>query len=155
MSILMIGQREEAEIKNIIAAARAKPKPWVLTKALVQDDPTAVLMLGDRKAGVDEFLKEYPSHQIMLGTYRVAFSIEEQPAGMFRHLSMSSARAGVVPGPQALQMACEAFGFSSALCAIVGSDDVHIRSEQLPSRVWLEEFEPKRFAVNVIELDAP
>jgi hypothetical protein len=79
--------------------------------------------------------------------YRAAFSFEEQPAGLVRHLSVSvdTKKPGDCPSIPAMQMIASAFGIEWSL----DSGD---------ARVWLEEFEPGKYAVNliaVIDSDQP
>lgn len=103
---------------------------------------------------VEDVRAIYPTQHIVLGTYRCALSFEEQPAGLFKHLSVSSERSDKVPGMEAMQMVCEAFGFSERLCRLIGNRNaaINVAVEGLPSRVWLEEFDKDHYAVNVIEL---
>lgn len=140
MSVLIIGAEEEQAIHRAVTRARAKPKPWALTKAIADGSPKALLLLGDRKVGADKVLEKYPSQNVMLGTYRAAISFEEQPAGLFKHLSVSSHAKGKVPGPEVMKMVCKAFGFSGL-------------PPTRPGRVWAEEFEPGHIAINIIEIE--
>lgn len=152
--ILVIGHAEQVEIEQALEAARARPMPWDLFKTFAQNGTEArALLLIDRKAGLEEARKQYPSQQIILGTYRVALSFEEQPAGVYKHISVSSERKGKVPGPEVMQMVCEAFGFSDKLCAAIGGGRAMLGSDKLPFRAWLEEFDPGHIAINVIELE--
>lgn len=138
MSILVIGPAEEKLIADAVEAARKTTIPLSVLKAMGSDDPATVLLLGDRKVGVEEMRQRYKSQQVMLGTYRVALSFEEQPAGLVRHLSVST-RKGKIPGLEVMAMVLPAFGFTGIPL-------------QRPGRVWNEEFEPGWFAVNVVEL---
>lgn len=57
--------------------------------------------------------------------YLVAFSIEERhPCGTCRHMSMSSAKKGRVPTPEAVWMIAEELGFNGGLsaCAVWNED---------------------------------
>lgn len=152
MSVMIVGEAERLAIAEAIKQARANPIPLRVGQSFAPDRPTTRLMLRDRKPGTEEIRQFYPPQHVMLGTYRTAFSFEEQPAGLMRHLSVSSAARDKVPGPEAMQMACEAFGFSEALCKIIGSPRATLFSPERPFRAWVEEFEPGRFAINVIEL---
>lgn len=142
MSILVIGPDEQREIDKAIERARAKPTPWE-ARALFIDESSSIAQLEDVR-------RMYPTQQLMLGTYQVAFSFEYQPAGLFRHLSVSSRAAGKVPGPEVMQMVCEVFKFSDALCRAIGEPE-H-KQQVVAARVWAEEYEPDRMAINVIEL---
>jgi hypothetical protein len=68
--------------------------------------------------------------------YRIVFSIEHQPSGNVRHLSMSVGQEGKMPSVEAVMILLPLFGFTNELqdCAL------HI-----------EEFEPKKHAVNILE----
>lgn len=139
MSILVIGPQEEAEIAAAIKRARENPVPLdVARRYAVKGEG---VKLADRKPGTDEMRQIYQPQMVMLGTYRAMFSFEEQAFGLCRHLSVSSQAKGKVPGPEVMQMVCEAFGFSGLPL-------------QHPGKIWVEEFEPGRHAVNFVELDA-
>lgn len=139
MSVLIIGPEEERKIHDAVEQARANPVPWSVMKAIADGSPTTTLLLGDRKVGVDEVREKYPPQNVMLGTYRAAISFEHQPAGLCRHLSVSSHNPKKVPGLEVMIMVAEAFGFANF-------PPTH-------GRIWTEEFEPSRFAVNVIEVE--
>jgi hypothetical protein len=142
MSVLLIGPEEKEMIATALQEARANPTPLEALMAVADGSPTFTLKLSDRKdpQKVEDVQRLYPSQQLMLGTYRVAISYEMQPAGMFKHLSVSSARKGKVPGPEVMQMVMEEFGFSGL-------------PPLRPHRIWVEEFEPGWEAVNVAELE--
>jgi hypothetical protein len=153
MSFLVIGSNEKRAIRNAIVKARAKPTPWEALKAVADESSTPTVLLRDRKPGVAAARRDYQSQNVMLGTYRAALSFEYQPAGLMRHLSVSSQAAGMVPGPEVMQMICEAYGFSGMLCKAIGSPRATVYAPTRPFRVWVEEFEPGRMAINVIELE--
>lgn len=136
MSILVLGPAEEAAIKRAVDYARAHVIPWSHLKDAIDDDraaPRDVLKLEDRKPGFERPESEH----IMLGTYRCSISFEEQPAGILRHLSISSHRRGRIPGEEVIAMVLPAFGFS-----------VPIEN----GKIWLEEFLPGWMAVNFVEV---
>lgn len=150
MSVLVIGSKEQRAIHDAIERARAKPTPWALAKAIADGTPTPTMMLKDRKPGTISVRIEYPPQNVMLGTYRAAISFEEQPAGLIRHLSVSSHAKGKVPGRQVMAMVCAEFGFSKPLCrALISSKDWPLVQT---ARAWVEEYEPGHFAINVIEI---
>jgi hypothetical protein len=141
--VLFIGETETKAIAAAVAAARAKPMPWAVFREIAIDDrerPTHTLTLDQRRQAdrLAEIKREYPSHFVQLGTYTAAISFEEQPDGLMRHLSIASRDPGKAPNEHAIRMAAEAFGFS---------DFPPLR----PYRVWIEEFEPGRVAVNLVE----
>jgi hypothetical protein len=147
MSILLIGPAEQKKIKDAIGRATARPVRWETVKDVATGDYTPTLKLDERKRkpGVVRPASEH----LILGNVRVAYSHEEQPAGMFRHLSASVRRPGKLPHPMACAMICEAFGFSPAICAVIMQAPV---TEAFVGRIWLEEFDPGHYAVNIIEL---
>jgi len=109
------------------------------------DHPTDTLTLGEHEQQVDanrlaEIKREYPSHFVQLGTYVIAISFEEQPNGLMRHLSIASSDKSKVPNEHAVAMAVKAFGFSAW-------------PPVRPYRVWIEEYEPGRTAINLVELE--
>jgi hypothetical protein len=67
--------------------------------------------------------------------FHVCFSIEEQPVGMVRHVSISVDTPGKCPSESAVAMIAEAFGILEPF-----------------DRIWLEEFEPGHHCVNVIKV---
>jgi hypothetical protein len=137
--VLFIGEAERAAIKAAVERARANPVPWESLQAIALGDESPSLPLNERPKGTRELREKYPSQHLMLGTYQAAISFELQPAGLMRHLSVSSRLRGKVPGLEVMEMLVVEFGFSGWPL-------------QRPSRVWMEEFEPKHHAVNVVEL---
>ena len=137
--VLFINEEARAAITQAVAKARQTPTPWV-PELVDKDQASHLSTLQNRAPGVADLRKQYPSQHLMLGTYHAAISFEYQPAGLFRHLSVSSQARGKVPGLEVMQMLIEEFGFSGWPL-------------QRPNRVWMEEYEPKRHAVNVLELE--
>jgi hypothetical protein len=145
MSILVIGIEEQEKIKEALAQARAKPMPLSVMMEIAIDDrkkPSNTLALKDRdKSGrLEAIRKEYPSHHVQLGMFTAAISFEEQPNGMTRHLSVSSYKKGRAPNEAAMQMVAEAFEFSGW-------------PPKRPHRIWVEEYEEGRSAVNLVEME--
>jgi hypothetical protein len=137
MGVLIVDAKVKAEIAAMIERARAKPVPLsVVREGAIPGDKTEVT-LADRKPGFERL----PSQHIILGSYRAAFSIEEQPHGFCRHLSISARRPGSVPNIPVIEKVAKLFGFvfEEVVDPPVG-------------RVWLEEFEPGHHAVNIIQL---
>ncbi|MCK1670366.1 hypothetical protein [Bradyrhizobium sp. 150] len=155
MSILVIGEAEQQEIISAIAVARARPTPWAKLKVIADGNEGPTLDLKDRKHAdlVETIHREYPSQCVKLGTYEAAISFEEQPAGLMKHLSVSSARRGRVPGPEVMQMVCEAFGFDETVCRAMGGERASVLKPERAARAWVEEFAPGRHAINVVELE--
>jgi hypothetical protein len=137
--ILVINEKARKDIAKAVERARERPTPWV--PELVDDNQDVNLSrLEDRRPGSFELRQKYPSQHLVLGTYHAAISFEYQPAGLFRHLSVSSQMRGKVPGLEVMEMLVVEFGFSGWPL-------------QRASRMWMEEFEHKRHAVNVVELE--
>lgn len=145
MSVLMIGATELKEIDRLVRFAKDNVVPWAITKDAAMP-MSAEMKLKDRKPGAER----PPSQHIVLGNVRVAYSHEEQPAGIFRHLSASVRRPGRTPNPFVMAVICEAFGFSAALCSVL-SEPTTSHEPVAEAGIWLEEFDPGHHAVNVIE----
>jgi hypothetical protein len=137
--ILIMNAEARKQIAQAIEKARARPTPWVAPLA-DGSSSDSYLSFKDRPSGIAALRQEYPSQHLMLGTYHAAISFEHQPAGLFRHLSVSSQRPGRVPGMEVMEALVLEFGFSGWPLQRAG-------------RVWMEEYERKRHAVNVIELE--
>jgi hypothetical protein len=137
MSVLILGPNERQQIEAAKTRAAKNPVRWETIKDAAISDRRKDLALADRKPGIER----PPSEHMMFGTVRAAYSVEEQPAGMFRHLSMSVPRKGWLPDLHVVGMLCEAFGFGDF--------------PPLAGHVWTEEFDPGHHAVNVIELITP
>jgi hypothetical protein len=148
MSVLIIGKPEKIKIAKLVAHAAAYPVRWETMKDVAIAGGRAELKLADRKPGAER----PPSEHVPVGKVRVAYSHEEQPAGMFRHLSASVARPGKLPHHRAVAMICEAFGFSKLMCEMIAGLDGPPPAEKPAGMVWLEEFDPGHQAVNVLEL---
>lgn len=135
MSVLVITPNDYAKIDAMVADARKRCIPWSALQhgaAIGHDKP--VLALEERKPGFER----PPSQHIELGSFRVAFSFEEQPAGVCRHLSVSCLRPGKLPAQPVVAMVAEAFGFASFPPA--------------EGLIWVEEYAPGEYAVNVVEV---
>jgi len=152
MSVLVIGPEEQDKIRDAIKQASARPIPWEVMQSVIVDDranPSPTLTLAERRPGVDDVRKAYPSQLVILGTYHAAISFEHQPDFLVRHLSVSSHAKGRIPGPEVMNMVCKAFDFSKELChAFIDHKSVTL---QRSARVWVEEYEPGRVAINVTE----
>lgn len=53
--------------------------------------------------------------------YRCVFSIEDQPMGLSRHLSVSVPRKGSAPSPPSVAMLMVEFGFSRSFASFIGT----------------------------------
>lgn len=137
MSILIISDSDQRRIDEIVTHAREHFVPWSELQHGVVLDYSPELKLDDRVAGF-----ERPASQhIHLGDFRVAFSFEEQPSGIVRHLSVSVKDGRKLPHPIAVERLCQAFGFKNFPPEDGG--------------IWREEFDPGRWAINVAEVADP
>jgi hypothetical protein len=137
MPVLLIGKTERENIAKVIAYAKAHPLSIeALRKSMVAD--AATVRLKDRQPGHER----QPGQHIMFpGGYHAAFSIEQQPPGFCSHLSVSvegRAKKGMMPSEPAVQMICEEFGVPYPA-----------------DKIWVEEYQPGEFAVNLVSLYAP
>lgn len=142
MSVLILTAEDRENISIAIRLARANPIPWDEIEKLAVDHKP---QFDEKRAQLaDEVYKKYPTQCFTFGNISVAFSFEYQPAGFMRHLSVALAngRPRAVPGYEVVKMLALEFGFS-------GFPPTNAY------RIWTEEFESQRFAVNVIELDEP
>lgn len=140
----------EQQIKDAVVKARANVIPWETVKNTSVDQWTDTLKLSDRKPG---FRPSSVHVDIPVG-YRAAISFEEQPAGIFRHMSVSTPRKGEkhLPHPVVIAVCCKLFGFSDVIVRLLkgeGKPGV----DMWAGRIWTEEFDKGHFAVNVIELE--
>jgi hypothetical protein len=140
MSVFIVNEKIRRQIRAKIAKARRLTTPLQTTKKYGFDDDRPTLTYGERET---EFLRTYPPQSMIIGSYQIAFSFEEQPSGLYRHISVSVAQRGKTPHPTAMQMIIKEFGFDCVLDA----------PPSRPARVWLEEFEPGHHAINVTELE--
>lgn len=140
MAILLIGPQELADIAA--AKERARLHPVMLETVRAGAIPGRdTVRLADRKPG---WKRPFPSQQVLIRFgYRAAITVEEQPAGMCWHLSVSVERDDPKwrPTPEAVTAICAAFGINFADSLEHGM-------------VWQEEYEPDRFAINVLSVFA-
>lgn len=143
MSVLVISEKDKEDIGIAVRLARANPTPWEELSKVAEGTPTPETKFDEERAKLaDEIYKKYPTQSFLLGTIRVVFNFEYQPAGLFRHLScaLSHKKGGKVPSYEAVKRIALEFGFTGW-------------PPKNAYRVWAEEFEPGRYAVNVIELE--
>lgn len=140
MTVVVIGPKEEAAIAELKAYARANCTPWSeLHKSVIKT--AGDISLADRESVP---MPPRPEHRhIMLGTAEVAASYEEQPVGICLHLSIAVPHSppGKLPHPAVVEMIAKAFGF--------------IKLPIQQGLIWIEEYEPGRSAVNIVEVVEP
>jgi hypothetical protein len=114
-------------IDAAVDAARAKPVPWEVFKRAAEgiDQDQTTLSLKDRPP---DFKRPQSQHVLIPMGFRASISFEDQPAGLVRHLSIS------VEGGKAI-------GFSVP------------KAFESFERVWTEEYEPGKWAINLLQLD--
>jgi hypothetical protein len=124
---LIIGETQKRDLRILRERAALDPV-----------DALAVLELVKTPAGKGELLEHMRALTILIPAgYMVTFSIETgHPAGVCRHMSMSSPRRHHVPTPDAVWMVCEELGFVDGLGAC---------------KVWLEDLDDGEKAVNVAQ----
>lgn len=138
LRMLIINQAVKAEIVAAIERARANPLPLAETMKIAILDDRTELKLADRKGRPQRFNSQ---GLLLPGGFQVSFSFEEQPAGIVRHLSVSVDTPGKFPQPAAVEMIAKEFGFSG-----FPPDG---------GKVWMEEFRPGHYCINVAELAHP
>lgn len=138
MSVMVLGPELLRQIAAAIAEARKHTTPIQTTMKAAEGVPQgkSILTLEDRSPDH----KPKVTQQVLIPVgYRASISFEEQPAGLCRHLSISieNRPPGVMPSVIAVKMICAQFGvnFDNGL-------------------IWEEEYEPGRFAINIVSLDS-
>lgn len=131
-SPLLIGQQEELLLQKLAHYAQAHPF-----------DVRAAVELCKTPAGLEQHKNNLDAYTVSIPTaFLVTFTIEEQPIGLVRHLSMSSKVTGRTPNPIGVWMVAQCLGFwgpSIEAC-------YHIYPEELPNN---------RRAINLIQLVTP
>jgi hypothetical protein len=95
----------------------------------------AELSRHDINAGASRF--DFASHTLDLPFgYRVTFTVEQQPIGFCRHLSVSVSTPRKLPAIAVVEMLMSEFGFINRLGKVP---------------LWTETFDPGHQAINIIE----
>lgn len=123
MRVLLIDDSIRAKIKTLIDYAEKNPFSM---DELLDTHNKELAPAGD----MDGF-----SLQIPMG-YMVVYSIEKQPMGKVRHLSVSVGTENKMPSQESVQMIMEEFGFKNKL---------------LNCSVSIEEVSPVKKAINILE----
>jgi len=143
MAILLIGEKEKAAIRTAIERARRRPLPWDAGRDIMMSD-RPVLKLDDRRPATSAVRARHRPEQVLIPIgYRAMVSFEQQPAGMCMHLSISVERKDpkFTPSVPAVTAIAQEFG--------IGPDAMH------DGKVWMEEYEPGRHAVNIVVVTEP
>jgi len=137
--MLMITPEIESEIAAAIAKARANVIPWKKVSPLAAAHDAFLVELADRKPGTE--LRPPSVGLTFPGGVTAAISFEEQPAGILRHVSFATGYPGKkrLLNPVMLAELCKLFGVREF--------------PPTQGRVWVEEFQPGYYAINVIELE--
>lgn len=131
MRVLVIGPEDQANIKAAVDLARASPMSAETMQKFKDVKPKEVLRLEDR-AGMPDVERVRGYVQLSFG-YNAIVTFEDQPEfGLCMHLSVSVDEIGKLPDIHAVHMIGEQFGIL------------------MPLHIWLEEFEPEHFAVNIL-----
>lgn len=118
MRPLVIGNNEKERLKQV--------KEYAETHPFSVDDILDMMNRELGGAGTD------PNHQCIIPfDYQVIFTVENQPHGTVRHLSMSVPGRGRFPNPHACQMVMDELGFLNKIdggkCEVkVIEDKIHI-----------------------------
>lgn len=141
MAELILGPRELERMWEIVSYARANPiQIDRVREGAVTGDPD-VIELKDRKPG---FVRPATQHMVFSTVdgrqFRAAFSIEQQPAGLCKHLSVSTfgPKKGILPLQNVVYQIAALFGLSMPF-----------------DKVWREEYDVGAYALNMLSLCAP
>jgi hypothetical protein len=131
MRVLFLTEQKKAEIQRLIRYAEDHVVLIDHTKRVLE--------------GIAPPVGDDPQHVVHVDLgYRCVFSIEEQPMGLCRHLSVSINRKGKWPAPEAVNVLLEAFGFRRRV-----GDTKTDSGLGPPLMLYLEEEEVE--AVNILE----
>jgi len=121
---LVITEAERASIRRVVEHAERN----VVSRKRLED-----MIAGRASAPGDtsEFTCVIP-----VG-YRCVYSIEEQPMGVCRHLSISVLGEGVAPSEAAVDMLAAEFGFRGGVKAM--------------NQAWMENIAKNKFAINLVQ----
>ena len=137
MSFLVIGEAEQREIIRLKTEARKNPVPFTTIKHGLTDKVDVLSLVAREKMPAD-MVRPPSMHMKFPGGYRAALSAEEQPVGLCWHLSISvegRPKKGMMPSEEATKIIAEEFGI-----------------DWPGLLVWIEEFEPGEYAVNIVGL---
>lgn len=125
---LIIGPEVEAELQRVRELAATRPVDVLTLMAKLQTED-----------GIAAHRQQMGEQTVVISgsfEFLVTFSIENQPVGPCRHMSMSIRRDGRIPHPAALLMVAPLLGFAG---------DFHDWS------VWAEELSDGGTAVNIVQ----
>lgn len=108
--ILLMGPKEKEAIKTLVAYAESHR---------IDEDLLIKCLSGEWAAGDDPNYACYVEQG-----YRIVYSIEQQPSGWYRHLSVSVDDSEKYPNPVAVEMLMKEFGYKG------GIKDCHVSVEE-------------------------
>lgn len=130
MTVLVMGAEEKEALKTLREYAEANP--------VSMDD------LLDQMNGKRDSVGNMPEHtRYIPDSYKVVFSIEEQPPGPCRHLSVSC--KSEIPAIEAVAMIASEIGFSVDLVRSSAKENTGVH-------VYVEDIEDGKKAINIIEV---
>lgn len=138
--LMLINQDVRAAIQAAIDRATKKIVPReVLERSNIAPPDGSTIPYEERIRHEADF-KEWGGKTVEIPFgYSACFTIENQPPGLTRHISVSiDGEPGACPSKPAMNAIAEAFGF-------ILDDDSNLC-------VFLEEYEPGRYAVNYAQL---
>lgn len=151
MSALVLGPAEKELIAELRERASAAPIGLDRIKAMSDgfdpDDPASRKGREDQRVSAD-FTIDLP------GGFRVTYTLEQQPPGLCRHLSISVGAPGRAPSPHAIAALMQEFGFRATEGAPLDLGPQMIESAAALGRLYVysEKYEgPDLIAVNLIE----
>lgn len=138
---LLIDDAARQRIQAAMARARQRPTPEHLLKEMAYARQHSIdFRLSDRPPKADIGWKEQYLESVELERgFTAVISFEQQPVGLCKHLSISVPGVGQTPHPEAVNLIAKEFGI----------DQTSIIS------MFVEEFEPNHFAVNVVAFAEP
>lgn len=132
MSLLVLGPAERAEIAKVKAYAEAHvldmPTLAAASEGFDPEDPST--------RTDDTVIRDFGFKCVLPHEISVVFTMEEQPEGLMRHLSVALMVGGNLPNPHVVRMLMSAFGFQGVVA----------------DYAYLETFQPGHTAINVLEL---
>ena len=128
------------EYREQIAALREYAKNNVVT----------LQQIKDTIAGKRDPIGDTSEHSLTMGNHRVVFSLEEQPVGLMKHLSVSVLGNEVLPHPESILLIMKEFGFQTTKLPDMSKI---LKHEEPDCVIWKEAVGKGFEAINVLERD--
>jgi hypothetical protein len=129
-----VSPEELARVKDLIRRAQANPLSREYLERMSRGFDAGDIRT--RPAVADKISQEFTLRFDPPFGVQATFTMEDQSAGLCRHLSLSAPTPGQVPLPALVQLLMALFGFERPLQDCM---------------IWLEEFDPGHQAVNILE----